>query len=392
MEVYRKIIILIICLIFFYILYRLVLKRFEIYTNISSVESESFQTKTVSKIDTSNTTKLNIRTMNIDAINPVNGIGNKKRALELRQYCIKAAYHPAFDGNEMSLDMLGYTMNRGCRFLVFEIYWAAPTQLNTSITATNPNFINSACPVVALSNDPAVPASNCLALQDVIAFINEMAFTNACPNNGDPMFIQFCVKYDVNVVAASTVYDAIASIVEKMHNLYRGNVTSTTSIADLMGKVVIVMDKKNKNSYFTADSPDLAAVVNLSVPSNSMQGYTYSELNGASNKPMKILSGNSGYITNATEINQVLPHTSKQLNEGSNTPILHSMTSNYNALGMVSNHGVQITPMLFWSNENYLSQYENMFNYGKAGIIPMSAALRFAMHNSSSNVTNIAYP
>ena len=387
MELYRKIIILIICLIFFYILYRLVLQRLDIYTNRSHVES--FQTQTVNNLQSANKTDLNIHTINLSAINPQNGITDKKLALELQQYCIKAAYHPAFDGNEMSLDMLAYTMGRGCRFLVFEIFWASPTQLNTSIATTNPKFVNSECPVVAMSNDAAIPASNRLALQDVLNFINQAAFTNACPNNGDPMFIQLSVKYDVRKVSSSTIYDAIASSVRNMQNLYRGSVTSTTSMADLMGKIVIVMDARNQNAYYAADSPNLDSIVSLSIPSNSMQVYTYTELNGASQNSVTILPRNSKYLTSVTEINLVLPQTTTSANDTSNA---YTMTSNYNTVSMLSKQGVQITPMLFWVNENYLSQYENMFNYGKGGIIPMSMALRFAMHNTSASVKNIVYP
>jgi hypothetical protein len=390
MELYRKIIIIIICLIFFYILYRLITQRLEIY----GINSESFQTQTVNQLQTANSNPLKLSTFNINGVNLTNGITDTKKALQLRQYCIKAAMHPAYDGAQMSLDMLNYTMSRGCRFLVFEIYWASPTVLNTSIATTNPNFENSACPVVAMSNDSYIPASNKIALQDVLNAVNQTAFTSMCPNNGDPLFIQLCMKYNNNVMTGTSMYDSIASIISNtLGNLYYGEVKSTTTLDKLMGKIVLIMDMRNHNSFYAADSPKLTKFINMDCPSNSMQVYNYSDLNGASDNQLTLLTGNSGYITSAKEIDEVLPMSSTQLSsKNTSSTAAYMMSSNYSAMNMVLNQGVQITPMLFWSNEYYLSQYENMFNYGNAGIIPMSLAMRFAQKNSNSKVKSMIYP
>jgi len=392
MELYRKFIISIICLIFFYILFRLILQRFDIYqlNKFSQSASESFQTQTVNELQIANSTKMNLRTFNVNGITSVNGFTDPAKALQLRQYCIKAAFHPAFDGNYMSLDMLTYVLSRGCRFLVFEIYWASPTQLFSPIATTNPNFTNSECPVVAMSNHPSVPGSNKLALQDVLDMVNQTAFTNVCPNNGDPLFIQLCVKYDKNKITGPTMYDSVARIIENtVNNTYKGRVTSTTPIDKLMGKIVLLMDTRNDNSFYAADSPKLNNLIHMDFPSNSMQVYVYSDINGASNNNLKILPGNSEYVTNARQIDEVLPQST---DVAGNTKSVYMMTTNYSAMNMIFNQGIQITPMLFWKNDIYLTQYENMFNYGNGGIIPMSRALRYAQQNNTANVKSMRLP
>ena len=99
-------IILLILIIFLYIVYRMIQKHVAKYSLF-----EGFITDAVINLDKQNQTSPAITNITDNMYN-----------IPLNQVCIKASYNSAFDGKEISTDMLEYVMSRGCRFLDFELY------------------------------------------------------------------------------------------------------------------------------------------------------------------------------------------------------------------------------------------------------------------------------
>ena len=73
---------------------------------------EGYTSDIVKNIDKNNQTSSNIT-----------DIREKMYDIPLNQVCIKASYNSAYDGKDINIEMLEYVINRGCRFLDFELYY-----------------------------------------------------------------------------------------------------------------------------------------------------------------------------------------------------------------------------------------------------------------------------
>ena len=86
MDIFRKIILLIIIVIFSYILYRIMQKRMVILSEFK----EGFEDATVKRLQSSNKANLQINSLNLSNLTTKNGISPNilENALQLQNYCI----------------------------------------------------------------------------------------------------------------------------------------------------------------------------------------------------------------------------------------------------------------------------------------------------------------
>jgi uncharacterized membrane protein YvbJ len=155
MDIYRKIAIIFIIIITTYILWRLFNNRKEIISRYKKEElnrtrdnivNEGFQDPVVESLSKSNKTHINLANANLSSINSAN-YSDTRTALMISQYTIKSSYQTAWDGQDVSQDMIQYVLNRGCRWLQFDIFWDYPSNVK------NP-AANTLSAVISYTTDP----------------------------------------------------------------------------------------------------------------------------------------------------------------------------------------------------------------------------------------------
>ena len=337
MDLNRKILILLIIIILCYILLRIVIKRVQIKQYM-----EGYENKDVNTIQTGYTcpvtfqNNLKTKLLNIQKY-------SKKEPLYLRNWSIKASLNTAFNGKGNTTDMIHYVLSRGCRFLDFEVY-----MFHDPITESN-------SVVVSTSRDTDfIPIDKDLNVSDVLYFINMYAFNTLCPNYDDPLFIQFRpkIRNDSNYENSKTAICSTinSAINENLSPLYKGVINNNTSIMDLLGKFVVVMDDVN---YI-----DCKPNINLSNNNVSiMKTYSYQ------NMPLQqnMLRIKNDFICDVTLINQVIFEDEKGVSYATNV--------NYDYL--MRNFSIQIIPMMFWNTGGDLCNYEMLYNKCGGAFIPL---------------------
>jgi hypothetical protein len=113
--------------------------------------------------------------------------------LPLREVCIKSSYSSAWSGTYISTDMIKLILSRGYRYLDIPIYYG-----------------NDSIPYVFYSSDTnMIDPNNTIPLDNVFKTIASSAFSNVCPNPGDPLFIELRITPD----ADGLIYEPIANLI-----------------------------------------------------------------------------------------------------------------------------------------------------------------------------------
>ena len=116
MEIYKKIIILILIILFFYVGYRL-LKKIDCCNK--NRNKEGLNNKEGLENLNSTNEEIELNTLKSKENVTINSIHKNDTHLPLSQYVIKASYNSALTGNYVNKDMIKYILSRGCRFLDF---------------------------------------------------------------------------------------------------------------------------------------------------------------------------------------------------------------------------------------------------------------------------------
>lgn len=258
---FKNIIIGIIFLILFYILFRLIQKRTVILRNLNY---EGFSC--IAEI----TNKDVKRTLDANQIEELTESLSSKdyylsnKSLKLTDFFIKGSYNSAYNGKEMSKDMLLYVLHRGYRFLDFEVYYHA-------LSGDSANGIKRA--VVSVDDGYSNATTN-ISLLDVLDTINMNAFSNV-PNKNDPIFIQIRPIYNLpkpedspddksKKIGENTQLNTLIETALNVFTSYKysGSVTGQTPIKKLFQKVVIIMDDSN-NPNVGSKTQKLISMINM---------------------------------------------------------------------------------------------------------------------------------
>ena len=256
----------------------------------------------------------------------------------LRNFCIKSSFNSAYTGRHMNLDMIKYVLQRGCRFLDFQVF----IKDNTAIVAySQDDYIDA-----FTSNPPA------LSLGGVFSTINMNAFNENSPNPNDPLFIQIRILSNLPA-ATSIVAQTIASAFST--NLYADPATGyaipidlNVQMNQLQSKVVIITDQRS-----TADGNQLSKYVNLITGTANVRTYTENQLTYQPINPpdpyvynFKIVLPNLGYFFGI---------------------------SNSDATYLIKKYGAQVVAQAFYSQDLNLTNYEAIFNEYRSAFIPISS-------------------
>ncbi len=352
MKTYEKLLTLLTILILLYVFYQLTKHNFVFHG------TENFQTKEKDNADCRNREPF-MGTPNNELSNlenkdvPTNLISVKKELSSevLKEYVVKGSYNTAITGNYVNLDMIKYVLSRGCRFIDFEVLFFDDKAVVS--TTSDPNYI-------------VIDTENVVPLSSALSSSVSQAFSRPSPNFKDPLFIHLRVKSK-----DATVYKRIGKAVDfaLKGKLYEGKIDENTKLSDIMGKVVLIMDKTVDRDYrkHTKCSPGekncyaLDNFISLESGTEVLNNQNYSQIMNEKTKQLTIRD-DSKLSTDVENYRLALPD---KKSENVRNPGIETM---------IMNHIVQIIPYRFYIKGDELDEYETLFNDLGFGISPLSSA------------------
>jgi hypothetical protein len=154
---------------------------------------------------------------------------NVNDALTLKNSLIKGSANSCYDangfieiGDELNDKGLYHVLQKGCRFLDFEVY----------------NIDGAAGIGYSGSSDFSSLETNTVPTLEALNKIMDCAFTSPCPNPTDPLFLQFRMK-----TVKSSIFEELADDINNTcgHKLIDTAIKQDTPISNLKGKVVIIV-------------------------------------------------------------------------------------------------------------------------------------------------------
>lgn len=297
----------------------------------------------------------------ISSIQP-SDLKDSSGVLLLRDYYVKSSYNSCasgqFENDWVDLCALNNVIKQGCRFLDFEIY-----DLNN-------------IPVVAVSstnNYFEKGSYNYITLDDVVSTIQSTAFNgSSCPNPKDPLIIHLRIK--TNHI---DIYNNISTILttrldsKMLPNIYSyefgGKNLGAVPLKDLLGKVIVIVDKSNP----LFEKTSLDEFVNIASNSVFLRNLTYSNV---------VYSNDMTDLINNNKKNMCICK-----------PDLSKIASNYN-VSAVMQYGVQFPSMCFQINDNNLQLYNALFNEtGKAFILKPSSLRYIPVQTNPPSESQMSY-
>ena len=373
MDLPRKLLILIVILVFSYIIFRLIQKRGLLLSemdmrlvgpgnasgNASGIgqgngsgqgKKEGFSI--LPSFAVFSTAASELTAMSITDPGPgIVNFDSKKSNLPVKEYIIKASYNTPFSGSYVSLDTIKYVLSRGCRFIDLEVF-----------------LLNDAA-YVAHSVDPnniTIDSKNQLLLDDVLGCIMINAFTSPSPNPMDPLFVQLRLKTE-----DPNIYKYSAMSVDKnfANKLYKNKKGShkvdplTTLMGDLKGKIVLVVDKSVAPLYNSfpecgaksAPCYNLDNYVGMVAGSQFIRTSTYTDLLDQSTTPIVI--NNDGKTSQVRVERIVVPNN------------VSTVMSNPDSNVFITKYGAQIVCYPFYKNDANLANYELIFSEHKSAFV-----------------------
>lgn len=403
MDIYRKILILIIILIFTYIIARLLHRRRVIQKMIKDQEQtnmmEGFNSCPTATPPSPSlwslfTSSVSATPQNIEfsklisnrfyqTPSQVSGIPSNQQYMPLSQCCIKAAYNAAYTGTYVNVDMIEFLLGRGCRFLDFEVY------------------SQNSKPVVAVSSDPSfttMDSKNSIILDNALSTVVGKAFSSSAPNSGDPVFIQLRIRASAanlpalyNMVTRSIQNTLMTKIYQ---NVTTGNaiaISGATPLSQIMGKVIVVVDTSLDSGLSQCSSPcTLSNYVNIKSASSSwLTGYSAFYAPTPPSGPSTPITVSSSDIRLISCTPQASSATCSGINAGTTcglnlySPSQSGMvnqlptTNTTNLLGLVKTFGVQTVQMMYFIPDVNIFNYEGFFNNFGTAFVPMGYALTY---------------
>ena len=198
------------------------------------------------------------------------GIPETYLDLPIREFIVKSSYNSAISGLYASKEALKLTLERGCRFIDFEI------------------FSRNEKEYVSYSGDPEYKtmgtenvSKNRLKLVDALNHLAGSAFSSPTPSTNDPLFILLRIKDNT-----APIYKRIAKNINiaLKDRLFNGTFNSGTKLRKLQGRVVVFFDTISApkwNEYDKCDSnPDecLDKVIHLEAGTTNFPIYAYADL------------------------------------------------------------------------------------------------------------------
>jgi len=349
MELTRKILITIVFVISVYIIYILIAKRIE---NKKNWEHQQSKPREGFTIYSPQDELKGFSNKNAGA--NIQSVSSNYNKLQLSQFCIKASYNSGFTGHYINPNAISDLLSRGVRFFDYEIY-----------SEDGAPVVNYAANMRDISN--SVGSYLGVALGDMLVPIINNAFTTATsPNYLDPVFLQLRLRINKENTDSdrSVFYSSVMGLIKTYFEtkLYKGSVSSTTKLSEIMGKIIIILDPEQ--------IPDYALYNNYNVLNATTGTIQFSKnyYSAAVNSCMPVLQKVDNVNTNSVSIKEVVPN--------------NDMKGNVSSFSLISSGAATIVPMMFYVNDGELQAYEDMFTSLKCGISPLSFAMQYIKDNT----------
>jgi hypothetical protein len=261
-------------------------------------------------------------------------------------FYIKSSYNSCVTGKFLNgwvnLCALDHVIQQGCRVLDFEIY-----------------SVNGKCAVAASNSVKFTEKGtyNSIPIGDVLERIRNKAvsqseWTEHCPNPRDPLFLHFRMKTESEDVyaelarsIASNLGSVLISPTYSIKNYKSGtsvaatsiNFCSTMTLEDLMGQVVIIVDKSSHN----LESSVLGELVHIVGKGQFFHSLNYNDIAFSPDEGIADFNslGNMTYCY----------------------PSLSVYPTNYSSFVAMKN-GVQMCGLCFQNNDVHLKAYNSFFD------------------------------
>jgi len=366
MNVLKKILIIVVILLFTYIVWRLLMKRMDIQKKIARENFTLFGSKSENELSYLKNTD-SVLIQNCAIID-----------LPLREYCIKSSYNTALTGNYINIDMIPYVLSRGCRFLDFEVFYIGHTTIDSQKLSTL-----KYTPEVAYSIDntfTTISTENSLLLDNVLTSVITNAFSSPSINTNDPIFINLRIKSNnkdvYKAVAASidnTIKDKLYTKKTETDGLNAIQVTRDTKLHEIMGKIILCFDKTTVRNYKDYTSClgnreksicyNLTKYINIETGGEDLNLLRYSDVMDQCVVPINIKDDNM--TTDIKTMKYVIPNTK---HDNAFNPLLSDFILKYSA---------QIPAYRFYKNDRQLRNYEEFFNDHGSAFVPLAKAIPY---------------
>jgi hypothetical protein len=264
-------------------------------------------------------------------------------------FFIKSSYNSCATGNFLNgwvnTCALDRVIKYGCRVLDFEVYCV--------------NGIG----VIATSNSVKFTEKgtyNSLPIGEVLEFIRNHAVSNSistesCPNPHDPLFLHFRMKTNIedvyNELARSIASNLGNSLLTTQYNIRNYNdFCSTMRLQDLMGKVIIIVDRTS----IPLQSSALGELINIVGNGSSFHSWSYNDV---------VFSPDEGIADFNSLGNMTYCY-----------PPLSVLPTNYSSV-LVMKHGVQMCGLCFQNVDTHLKTYNAIFDEQQSAFILKSTGL-----------------
>lgn len=345
MDIYRKLAILFIVILFSIILFRLIQRRADIRSQFIETFSEGLS-------DCSD----GVKKANTIAPN-ISNVPSNYLKKPLNQFYIKSAYGGGFNGTDICPEMMLYTLSLGYRYVYINVFYDIVNMPNK-----DPSTNKTA--VVGLSGSYPMTnfANHTMALSDFLPLIQQNAFSSTSPNSADPFFLHIIPAYQMSGPEDNTNSQEIMGFNTQLNtqieqalsvlqgsNRTSGPIQPTTTLDEIKGKLVIVMDAVSTQGYMTSNLKNMVA---LNVPSSYFMGAK------------NLVKTKKPFIS-------VLP-----FDESGSL-----LTSIPNYIDLYSTYRINTTPVCVWESrfigssligKSNLGDYESLFaNEGGSAFIPL---------------------
>ena len=265
----------------------------------------------------------------------------------LRDYYIKTAYNACSAGtlknDYVNVCALKNAIKQGARCLDFEIY-----SLN-----------NRPIIAVSASNDFYTKGSyNSVKFEDAMDIVSTYAFSNGtCPNPGDPLLLNFRIMSN-----NKEIYDDMSKILqEKLQTRmlgkqysyeFDGKNLANQQIQNFMGKIIIIVDRKNPLYEQTA----LDEYVNIASNSAFLRSYTFSQ------------------IKNIQDFTELI-----EFNKQKMTVVIPNKSSNSKDIAptLAMTYGCQLVGMPLQQKGSFTDYYNKYFNDQNSAFVLKPTELRY---------------
>jgi len=280
----------------------------------------------------------------IKTINPNN---EDEFSHNLRDYYIKTAYNCCSAGNYkndfVNICALKECIKQGARCLDFQIF-----SLNDE-------------PVIAVStlNDFTIKETyNSIPFSDAMEIIQDYAFSGStCPNSGDPLIIHLRSMSKNNVIyekMANALYNRLETrlLGKKYSYENNGKNLGVVPLKELMGKIVLIVDKTN--ALF--ENTPLDEYVNIASNSVFMRCLHYHD------------------VKYTTDMQELIEFNKKQMSICLPDP---SINTNNPSASLSMKYGCQMVGMSFQNFDSNMEFYDELFDSAGSAFVLKPTNLRY---------------